>query len=190
MEKLSSKASQTIDEIRRGVFRPRKTQSRRGTHRLFAALPQFTFKTRYLPIDTQVLANLLSISLRKKGHSRQQRGEARATFTTEKRAEGWSHVFRLERLQGIKVPGMPVQEGKRQQVTPREFGFYMETDGVGCSFVCRRPLHAAPPQPPYTPETVPCNPKVIFKAIDPGVTDIVVGITPVLSRDIDDQGEW
>ena len=158
MDQLSSKACRTISKIRSGTFRPRKAQSRRGTHRLFAVLPQSHFATRYLPIDTGGLLALLSISWRERGYSRKERTEAAKAFKAN-RAEGWSRIFRLERLKGIRVPGMPVEEGKRQRGTPRRFGFFMATDGVGCSFICRRPHRAA--QPPPTPETVRCNPNEV-----------------------------
>jgi hypothetical protein len=120
------------------------------------------------------------ISWRQKEHPDGLQGvEASADFWA-RRAEWWGRCFRLERLQGIKVPGMPVLEGKRQRDTPRQFGFFMMTDGVGCSFVCHRARRGAAPSP-YTPETVPYDPDTtVFKAIDPGMSDIVVGITPEL----------
>jgi hypothetical protein len=160
-----------------------KVQSRRGTRRLFAVLPQFGFATRYLPIDTEVLLDLLSIGRRRKGDSHQQMDEAEEAFKASK-AEGWRRLFRLERLRGTKVPGMPVQKGKSW----REFSFYMETDGVGCSFICCRPRAAA--QDPYTPETVPYDPrKTTFKAIDPGMTNLVTGTTLEPSWDGDGDGD-
>jgi hypothetical protein len=143
MKELSDKASQTIKDIQDGKSWPRTTQSRRrGTSRLFAVLPQFGFATRYLPIDTEVLFSLLKISRREKEEDSQQVADARETVREKEdsqqvadaretfranRAEEWCSVFRLGRLQGVKVPEMPVQEGKDKRRTEREFNFYMET---------------------------------------------------------------
>jgi hypothetical protein len=179
MNELSAKASQAIKAIRSGTFRPRRAQARqRGTSRLFAVFPQFGFATRYLPIDTQVLLGLLTIHWRKKGHTEKRIADAREAFKAN-RAEWWRRVFRLERLRGISVPG---QKGKRQRTTKRRFKFYMETDGVACSFICRRPARKAAAQ--NTPKTVPYDKnKTVFRTIDPGMTDIVAGMTPELIWD-------
>lgn len=57
----------------------------------------------------------------------------------------------------------------------------MMTDGVGCSFVCRRAKRGRASDPPYTPETVPFAPgTTVFKAIDPGMRNLVTGIEMVL----------
>jgi hypothetical protein len=74
-------------------------------------------------------------------------------------------VFDLKRLGGIKVPG-------RKGQSRREFTFYMETDGVGCSFVCCRPRAAA--QDPVTPENARIVPgETTVKAADPGQSALV-----------------
>ena len=100
-----------------------------------------------------------------------------------KETEWWDHVFDLEPLKGIQVPGMPVEEDKRQRSTPRWFEFFMMTDGVACSFLCKRPKRAAA-APPHTPQSVPFKKDItVVRAMDPGMRDMVTVITPVLIWD-------
>jgi hypothetical protein len=182
MDKLTDEARRAISEIKDGKFQPQKDAAQGGTYRLFAALPQPHFTTRYMPIDTTVLHGLMAFCWRQHKHPDDiHRGVSLKKFKTEA-AEWWSRVFRLERLGGIKVPGMSTQEGKHQRSTPRRFGFLMMTDGVGCSFHCRRPGRKKAAASPYTPQTAPYKPdKTVFKAIDPGVNAIWTWVTLMLT---------
>ena len=100
-------------------------------------------------------------------------------------------MFRLKRLGGIIAAEMDVPEDGEQQGTKRQFGFFMTTDDVACSFHYLRPKRVAAAAPQYTPETVPFKPgKTVFKAIDPGLRDIatVVELEPIWdsgSEDVD-----
>jgi hypothetical protein len=188
MEGLTVKARKVAEKIRQGTFRPRKFLNRRGPHRLFSALPQTQYATRYLPIDTRVLRELVAITWgpNSAGHPyaaelRQVAAETGISFTEQWRLEfdlnrsyWWSRFFDFERLHGIRVPDIP-----SNRTTRRMFDFFISTDGVGCSVVCKRP--ETQPGPTYTPQTVPFTFGMTrFKAIDPGMTDIWVGTQPVL----------
>ena len=180
MAKLTSKARQTIAEIDKGEFHPRKTAARRGTYRLFTALPQHHFTTRYMPIDTTILHSILSRCWKKYGYPDDVAGHVTRDDFKAKEKKWWSYVFRLKRLGGTVADRMGVPEDGEQQSTRRQFGFFMMTDGEACSFHYSRPKRAAAPR--YTPETVPFKPgKTVFKAIDPGLRDIatVVELVPM-----------
>jgi hypothetical protein len=90
------------------------------------------------------------------------------------RSHWWTRFFNFDRLHGIRVPDLP-----SQRTTPRLFDFFITTDGVGCSVICRRRKRET--QEPLTPQTVNLHlGETIFKSIDPGMTDIWVGTEPVL----------
>jgi hypothetical protein len=159
-------ARRACSDIARGAFYPRKdlVPSRRGVHRLFAPLPQFGFKTRYMSVNSQMLRSLLGMAWPK------ERGlpEGLERLPTAKDKDGlWGFVFRLERLKGVQVPGMP--EGSRS--TESQFQHLFQTDGFACSFTCDRP--AREPEPGPTAETVRITEDTILKAADPGVRSIV-----------------
>ena len=72
------------------------------------------------------------------------------------------------------------------RTTKKEFSFYMTTDGVGASFVCKKPKGDQAGEE-LTPENVPfVKGQTVFRAIDPGLTDLVTGITPDLLWSEDD----
>ncbi|KAK9388089.1 hypothetical protein V1515DRAFT_579533 [Lipomyces mesembrius] len=96
------------------------------------------------------------------------------------RSEWWCRLFRLHRIQGIQVPGIILPAGLPSRQTERQFDFYMSTDGVGASFICRRPRRT--PGPAVNPATVPFSiGSSTFVSIDPGVTDLAVGIRAELT---------
>ena len=82
--------------------------------------------------------------------------------------------------------GMPAGGGEGQRGTRRWFALFMMTDGVACSFLCKRPKRAA--APPLTPQSAPFEEgKTVFKAIDPGLRDLVTGITSnVIWKSVDE----
>ena len=171
MDKLTAKALQAIEEIKDGIFQPRKASAKRGTYKLFAALPQHRYTTHYMPIDTAILHRLLSLCWEQDKYPADVQGPGTLKEFREKETEWWKRVFRLELLKGVKVPA---GEGEGQP-DGQEFGFLMETDGVACSFICRRPRRAAAPR--YTPQSVPFKEGVTaFKTIDPGMRAPVTGV--------------
>jgi hypothetical protein len=99
-------------------------------------------------------------------------------------------VFDFTRLKGVRVPGVDIPGRSGNQT---KFSFYMETDGVGCSFVVKRPKGQAGKK--LTPMDVEIDPdNTVFRAVDPGMTDLVKGITFELVWREDDAmeggGEW
>ncbi|KAK9491579.1 hypothetical protein V1508DRAFT_203853 [Lipomyces doorenjongii] len=183
MEKLEQKAQRTIEKIRSGSFCPKQFLSSSGTNRAFSILPQFSFATRYLPVDNRVLRELLSTLWRRGYHPfpHQLPESARQGFDNN-HAEWWCRLFRLHRIQGIQVPGIPLPAGLPSRETQRRFDFYMSTDGVGSSFICRRPKRIRTPQTAVNPATVPFqNGSSSFISIDPGLTDLVVGVRAELT---------
>ncbi|KAK9369805.1 hypothetical protein V1509DRAFT_645536 [Lipomyces kononenkoae] len=189
--KLEQKGQRTIDKISSGSFRPKKFLSNsRGTNRAFSALPQFSFGTRYMAVDNRVLKELL-VTLWRCGYHPFPDGlpatagpgipmmAARQEFD-DHQAEWWCRLFRLHRIRGIQVPGIPLPAGLPSRQTPRQFDFYMSTDGVGASFICRRPRRARPTS--VTPMTVPYRVgSSTFVSIDPGLTDLAVGVRAELT---------
>jgi hypothetical protein len=182
---MSTKARKTIDKIDTGSFRPRKYTSRRGTHRIFSALPQPSFTTRYMPLDSVVLKQLMGLMVKNRTHPNYADFVAAAAAAARRttplavmyrdfeanRAAWWSRIFDFSMLDGIQVPGAPLPG----RTTQRNFAFYMSTDGVGCSFTFRRA--ARPPRTEFTPENVPVDRRYTdFVAIDPGVTDLWSGV--------------
>jgi hypothetical protein len=130
-------------------------------------------------IDSVVLLDLLRMVWSELGHPEGLVGTLAAEEFERNYARYWMRIFRLEHLQGIQVPGAAFPPGIPTRRTTREFGFSMSTDGVGCSFTCRRPRRVQ--VKPYTPQTVPYDMSTtVFKSIDPGMTDIVVGVEPEL----------
>ena len=187
MAKLSAKACQTITEIKTGTFRPRKASAKRGTYRLFAALPQHHFTTRYMPIDTTILHRLLSLCWKQYKYPDGVQGRVSEKEFRKEETKWWNHVFDLKPLNGVKVPEMPAGEGEEQQ-DRRVFSFLMETDCFGCSFTCYRPKRAA--APPLTPESAPLNEgETELVAIDLGLRDIATGIRARLVRDPVDEAD-
>jgi hypothetical protein len=173
---MTAKARITIAEIKGDAFRPAVYSALRGVHRLFTAVPQYGYSTRYLPMDTRVLYQLLSMTWR-----RTHAGTVARQEFQHFKAEWWYRIFDLHRLQGIQVPGIPVPPGAPNRTTDRTFNFFLSTDGVGCSVVCSRPKTALPPT--YTPQSVPFTfGTTRFKSIDPGLTDIWVGVEPTLEE--------
>ncbi|KAK9427543.1 hypothetical protein V1505DRAFT_358684, partial [Lipomyces doorenjongii] len=191
--KLEQKAQRTIEKIRSGSFCPKQFLSSSGTNRAFSILPQFSFATRYLPVDNRVLRELLS-TLWRRGyhpfpHQLPESARQGVPMTAARQeldnnhAEWWCRLFRLHRIQGIQVPGIPLPAGLPSRETHRRFDFYMSTDGVGSSFICRRPKRIRTPQTAVNPTTVPFQiGSSSFISIDPGLTDLVVGVRAELTR--------
>ncbi|KAK9366104.1 hypothetical protein V1509DRAFT_611902 [Lipomyces kononenkoae] len=181
---IEHKAQKTIGEIRSGSFRPKQYLSTSGASRAFSALPQFSFATRYMSVDNRVLRELLA-TLWRRGHHPFPNGlpasarpgipmvAARQEFDGHQ-AEWWCRLFRLDRIQGIQVPGISLA-GLHSRQTQRQFDFYMSTDGVGASFICRRPRHT--PRTAVNPMSVPFTVgSSTFVSIDPGLTDLAVDV--------------
>ncbi|KAK9364111.1 hypothetical protein V1504DRAFT_10578 [Lipomyces starkeyi] len=154
--RLEQKAQRTIEKILSGSFCQKKFLSKSGTNRAFSILSQFSFATRYLPVDNRVLRELLSTLWRRWYHpfphqlpesARQgvSMAAARQEFDSH-HAEWWCRLFRLHRIQGIQIPGIPLPAGFPSRETHRRFDFYISTDGVGSSFICRRPKRTRTPQ--------------------------------------------
>jgi hypothetical protein len=106
------------------------------------------------------------------------RDTARQDFVTHA-SQWWLSVFKLEHLSGITVPNAPLPPPNGQtrpgRMTTRRFDFGLSTDGVGCSFLCKRAKRETPA--PWTPETVPISRgEFNFVAIDPGQDDIACGV--------------
>src|SRR5204862_4836069 len=89
------------------------------------------------------------------------------------RLEWWCRLFNIYSLEGVRVQGIPPPPSCGIRRTNRFFNYYMMADGIACSVVCTRPKSAAASS--YTPETVPFSDNSVFKAIDPGLTDIWSG---------------
>jgi hypothetical protein len=188
MEGLTLKARKVADKIRQGTFRPKKFLNRRGPHRLFSVAPQTQYSTRYMPIDTRVLRELVSTTWGENyarhpaaAMLRQVAAETGVAYSRQcvlefdlNRSHWWSRFFDFDRLHGIRVPDLP-----SNRTSQRFFHYFITTDGVGCSVICRRPTQE--PQQPPTPQTVDMHiGSTVFKSIDPGMTDIWVGTEPVL----------
>ncbi|KAJ8101956.1 hypothetical protein POJ06DRAFT_74384 [Lipomyces tetrasporus] len=159
-EKLEQKAQKSIDKIRSGSFCPKQFALTSGANRAFSALPQFSFGMRYMGVDNRVLRELLAILWRRGYHPFADqlpesawpgipRMAARQEFD-EHQPEWWCRLFRLHRIQGIQVPGIPLPLSRQTQ---RQFDFYMSTDGVGASFTCLRPRRT--PATAVNPTTAP-----------------------------------
>jgi hypothetical protein len=177
MEGLTLKARKVADKIRQGTF-----LNRREPHRLFSVVPQIQYATRYMPMDTRVLRELVATTWGPNAAQhpyaaelRQVAAETGIPYRSQcllefdlNRSEWWSRFFNFGRLHGIRVPGLPSTRTSR-----RSFDYFITTDGVGCSVICRRPKRE--PQQPLTPQTVDIKlGETVFKSIDPGVTDIWV----------------
>jgi hypothetical protein len=130
---MTAKARKPIAKIDGNTFRPRRFTSRRGTHKLFSALPQPAYTTRYTPLDSVVLKNLLGLLVRGQTHPNYVALAAAAAaqrttplqgmysdFDTN-RAVWWSRLFDFSKLHGIQIPGAPLPE----RITERKFSFYM-----------------------------------------------------------------
>ncbi|KAK9349298.1 hypothetical protein V1522DRAFT_418204 [Lipomyces starkeyi] len=140
-EKLEQKAQKTIEKIRSGSFCPKQFLRTSGANRAFSALPQFSFGTRYMAVDNRGLKELLATLWRRGYHPFPDglpasarpgisRMAARQEFD-EHQAGWWCRLFRLHRIQGVQVPGIPLPAGLPSRQTQRQFDFYMSTDGVG-----------------------------------------------------------
>jgi hypothetical protein len=188
MEGLTLKARRVADKIRQGTFRPKKFLTLRGPHRLFSAIPQTQYATRYMPMDTRVLRELVATTWGPNAAQHPYAAELRQVAAETgipylrqcllefdlNRSDWWTRFFNFGRLHGIRVPDIP-----SHRTTPRMFDYFITTDGVGCSVICRRPKREVPE--PLTPQTVDIKlGETFFKSIDPGVTDIWVGTEPVL----------
>ena len=173
---LDAIREKTIASIEGNSFRPQMHLQRRGAHRQFDILPQHGYTTRFLPINTEVLLELHKIVWDSHGHPEGDRlktkGEQDADFR-ERQGYWWSTVFRLEKLQGMRVPGMDMPH----RTTAREFSFYMETDGFSCSFICWRPKCGEAGKE-LTPMDVEMDANTLFRAADPGLNDMLKAITP------------
>ena len=177
LEKLLAAARQTRCEIDSGTFCILKSDpsSPRGTRRRFAALPQFSFKIRYMPLSTAALRRIVRMAW----PDEEDRPAVLKGLTAKesKPSEWWRRIFKLEQLRGVQIPGMAAVGGKERD-TKREFELFMSTDGIGCSFLCNRPKRASGPAP--TPETVLMSESTRFIAIDPGLHYLARGITLLL----------
>ena len=141
--------------------------------RLFTLLPQQNgFTNRYMPIDTQALAELWRMVLHHDPDLVQnifEREEITKMLegTIDQQRQLWEKSFHLHRLKGVSFPGLAV---RNDRITSREFTFFMMTDGHGSSFVCERPVAGL--KDPLTAENVPITDDTVFKAIDPGENDL------------------
>ncbi|ODQ71019.1 hypothetical protein LIPSTDRAFT_73602 [Lipomyces starkeyi NRRL Y-11557] len=134
-----------------------------------------------MAVDNRVLKELLATLWRRGYHPFPDglpasarhgipRMAARQEFD-EHQAEWWCRLFRS---------GIPLPAGLPSRQTQRQFDFYMSTDGVGASFTCRRPRRT--PGAAVTPTTVPFRlGSSTFVSIDPGLTDLAVGVRAELT---------
>jgi len=76
-------------------------------------------------------------------------------------------AFDLAQLGGVTVPAEDRDDEPRLK---KHFSFYMETDGVGCSFVFKKPRVPFPER--FTPPNVPMDEETQFRALDPGVNNL------------------
>jgi hypothetical protein len=145
LAKLEAKSQETIAEVKSGSFRPKKYFQRRGPHRRFHIIPQHGFATRYFPMDSRVLYDLHRILWKDGKHPHPQAEQFKsmrerdADFFSRK-GYWWNSVFDFKKLKGVDVPGVEIPGRTEKQ---REFGLYMSTDGVGCSFVFWKPKDRA-----------------------------------------------
>jgi hypothetical protein len=181
LAKLKAKSKETIAEIKSKSFRPKKYFQRRGPHRQFHIFPQHGFATRYFPMDTRVFYDLHRILWKDGKHPHPRAGEL--TFMKDRDADfsarkgfWWNSVFDFTKLKGVDVPGVEIPGRTEKQ---RHFSFYMSTDGVGCSFVFWKPKDRADKKKKkkLTPMDAPVTEETVVRVVDPGVTDIVRGIT-------------
>jgi len=139
-------------------------------------LPQVSFKTHYIAINTVALRGILNIAWPEDKRTRKKENKKRpAVFqlsaTEENESKLWHSIFRLELLHGVQVPDTSAAAsanagGAAADGPKRRFGFFMSTDGVGCSFKCDRPKQEVAPA--NTPGSVFMSGDTVFKAIDPG----------------------
>ncbi|KAK9386852.1 hypothetical protein V1515DRAFT_580550 [Lipomyces mesembrius] len=167
VEKLERKAQRTIEKIRSGSFCPKKFPFSRGTNRAFSSLPQFSFATRYMSIDNRVLRELL-VTLWRRGLPSIPR--ATAGICKARYRYGGSKA---------RVPGILLPAGLPSRQTERQFDFYMSTDGVGASFICRRPRRT--PGPAVNLATAPSSIGSSTFVSDPALTDLVVVVRAELT---------
>jgi len=117
----------------------------------------------------------------------------RLSAKEEDESKLWLSIFRLGHLQGVQVPDTSAAAGAAAAGASaagasaagaaaasasaagdgplRRFGFFMSTDGVGCSFKCERPKRESAPA--HTASSVSMNEDTIFMAIDPGKSGVV-----------------
>lgn len=129
-----------------------------------------------LPCWTQVLLDLHRIkwrNARKRGEDSKSAKERVADFKARV-GYYWAKVFNFKKLKGIPVPKVTRKDPSKG----KQFSFYMETDGVGCSFVCKKPKRPHPKR--YTPMDVPMNDSTVFLAADPGLGWIATLVALVL----------
>ena len=62
--------------------------------------------------------------------------EERDNDFVARREEFWSRVFDFTKLGGVDAPAVVRSDRAPKK---KQFSFYMETDGVGCSCVCWKP---------------------------------------------------
>ncbi|KAK9328755.1 hypothetical protein V1520DRAFT_356600 [Lipomyces starkeyi] len=173
LEKLEQKAQKTIEKMRSGSFCPKQFLRTSGANRAFSALPQFSFGTRYMAVDNRVLKELLATLWRRGYHPFPDGLPASARPVV---------VSPFSSASNTRGPGsgIPLPAGLPSRQTQRQFDFYMSTDGVGASFTCRRPRRT--PGAAVTPTTVPFRlGSSTFVSIDPGLTDLAVGVRAELT---------
>jgi hypothetical protein len=188
VKELLDTARQARDEIERREFFPRKgdLDSQRGTRRLFAALPQYGFATRYMPISTAVLRAIVGLAW---GNNKTNRPKGLQGLTTDSEDwEWWSHVIRPDRLQGVQVPGTPDEAVANRRSTKRQFAFFMSTDGVGCSLLCCRPKRASA-SAPLTADKIQFGPNTVIRGLDPGVNNVAAVVTAIPDSGTDEDGQ-
>src|SRR5438046_3689026 len=97
---MSAKAQSAVDKIKSDRFFPRKLSSPQGIHRLFAAVPQCSFSTRYMPSDTKVLRDLLFRMWGDDGHPKQERLQQ---VVAERCGSGQNATFKQVRKQDFEA---------------------------------------------------------------------------------------
>ncbi|KAJ3300724.1 hypothetical protein HK104_006022 [Borealophlyctis nickersoniae] len=167
---LKETARATTVQLKNKSFLPASGhgQTGRTSTKLWSLLPQPSLTTRYMSLDTTALADIWSLVDKSQGKWRDKAHNERRGI--------WHDAFHLHRVKGVQFPDLEHRFPKRK--TSRDFSYFMRTDGIGCSFTCNRVRTKAPEAP--RPTTVRFGSDTIFRAIDPGETDVISGYTPIL----------
>jgi hypothetical protein len=157
-------------------------------------LPQLSFKTRYIAINTAALRGLLNLAWpedkRKKKENQKRPAVFQLSAEDEDESKLWHSVFRLKLLHGVQVPDTSAAASASAAADgggpKRRFGFFMSTDGLGCSFKCERPKHEAATA--NTPGSVFMGKNTKFRAIDPGKSGLM-GVDKTLNVSPGEDGQ-
>ncbi|KAJ3299811.1 hypothetical protein HK104_006940, partial [Borealophlyctis nickersoniae] len=159
-------------ELQKGSFVPVNGSYPTGPNRsrLWTLLPQPSLTPHHMPVDTATLVELYALV------DTTRSSELRKMALADRRIV-WTEAFHLHRVKGVRFPDLESWFPKRQ--SPRDFSYYMETDGTACSFICNRKAQGK--HEPPRPTTVVFDEETVFVAIDPGETDVISGYAPKLS---------